>query len=311
MKDKLEFKAMTAVRFIEDNLHNPITREDIAAQSCLSLRQLSRLFQRCTGDTLAHYVKVRRLTEASKELVLSSETMLSTALKYQFHSPEVFTRAFRKAFWLNPSQFRRINCAYTAKQRNFFSDRQLGTIQQSNYDCPDLITVPARHFVGLVSVQPHYGFQVEQNIEEGISLTDRLWDYLPNIHGAMDQWVWNIAFIRQTMNDFHEIENFFAVEVTAEVNPPSELTCLCLPCSQYARFIHAGSDSDIALALSLAFQWLEKSPYFLGDAPSLCRIDPHQKYPTEIYLPINRLFSPQLRWWQGYHNDYLLAIAGH
>lgn len=310
MNDRFEHKVAIALRFIENNLEHPISREEIASEANLSLRQFHRVFYRCTGDSIANYVKIRRLTQASKHLIHSSDSVLTTALKYQFNSPEVFGRAFQRAFWHLPSHFKQIGSAYTAKQRDSLLGEQMGTIQRSNMNQPDILCLPTRHFVGFLCVQPHYGFRVAENLNEGKSLTDLLWDQVSTLAGVVDQRVWNIAFVQRALPQFHEIENFYAVEVKKPLTTMYNLTCLQVPSGQYARFMLLGPQRDMSLLLSLAFQWLEKSPYYLGNAPSLCRIDPNLQQPTELYLPISSVFLPYLTWWQGYDAKYLKAIGG-
>ncbi len=54
------------------------------------------------------YVKRRRLAEAGSDLVMKKEKVIDVALKYQYGSPEAFTRAFYAEYGKNPSEFKGI-----------------------------------------------------------------------------------------------------------------------------------------------------------------------------------------------------------
>ncbi|WP_156104689.1 helix-turn-helix transcriptional regulator [Spirochaeta lutea] len=50
------------------------------------------------GHSLYKYVQTRRLAEAGAELLLGRGKVIDLALKYQYGSPEAFTRAFDKEY---------------------------------------------------------------------------------------------------------------------------------------------------------------------------------------------------------------------
>jgi AraC family transcriptional regulator len=53
----------------------------------------------------------RRLSEAAGELLETPHKVTDLALAYRFHSPEVFTRAFRRMFGAAPLEYRRAGAA--------------------------------------------------------------------------------------------------------------------------------------------------------------------------------------------------------
>lgn len=96
-----------AVKFIEENLCNPITQEDIANNCFCSLSGLQKTFQYATHHSIKDYIEKRRLTEAARDLLNSDDSITEISLKYQYGSPEVFTRAFVRIWGEKPSSFRR------------------------------------------------------------------------------------------------------------------------------------------------------------------------------------------------------------
>ena len=99
-------KIHTVIEFIEGNLKEPISSENIAGSASLSLRHLQRTFKEVTGHSVMKYLKNRRLENALHELVSTEKRILDVAVDFQFQSQEVFTRAFRQYFGVSPRTMR-------------------------------------------------------------------------------------------------------------------------------------------------------------------------------------------------------------
>jgi len=100
---------MMALEYIEANLTNPISLEDVANAACISLSHLHRMFTRVFGCPLKEYITKRRLCSAAYDLVHSDTSITELAFAYQYGTVESFSRAFRRHFRTSPSSFRRQN----------------------------------------------------------------------------------------------------------------------------------------------------------------------------------------------------------
>jgi len=98
-----------ALEYIEDNLCDEISQEDIASACYCSLSSLQKLFRYVFRVSIKEYISKRRLTHAAKELINTDNSIIDIALKYQYNSHEVFTRAFSKAWGKTPQMFRSKN----------------------------------------------------------------------------------------------------------------------------------------------------------------------------------------------------------
>lgn len=85
-----------------------------------------------TGVTVAEYIRKRRLTLAAKELTEQHTKVIHVALKYGYESPESFSKAFRKAHGVSPSEVKNSNKMMKAFPRLSFQIQLKGE-KEMNY----------------------------------------------------------------------------------------------------------------------------------------------------------------------------------
>ena len=96
-----------ALAYIEQHLTEKIELEDLADTANYSAWHFHRLFQAMIGYGVGDYIRRRRLSEASRELVFTKAAIYDIALKYQFESQAAFTRAFKSFHGITPGLLRR------------------------------------------------------------------------------------------------------------------------------------------------------------------------------------------------------------
>ncbi|MDF2537524.1 MAG: transcriptional regulator, AraC family [Herbinix sp.] len=96
-----------AINYIEDNLCNEFTLEEVANSCFSSLSGLKKLFSYAFHHGLKEYVSKRRMTHAAYDLINTDLSVTEVAMKYQYNSPEVFSRAFFKVWGTPPSAFKK------------------------------------------------------------------------------------------------------------------------------------------------------------------------------------------------------------
>ncbi len=102
---------MKALDYIEVNLTNEISQNDIAKHCSYSISSLQKMFRKVFHIGIADYIGRRRITAASRDLLGTDDTILDIALRYGYNSHEVFSRAFIRIWGESPSRYR--------KKRNF------------------------------------------------------------------------------------------------------------------------------------------------------------------------------------------------
>ena len=93
-----------AVDYIESNITDEISGNDIAKLVCCSTYQFGRVFSYIVGVSFSEYIRRRRLTLAAIELQSGDTKVIDAALKYGYSTPESFTRAFSELHGVTPKQ---------------------------------------------------------------------------------------------------------------------------------------------------------------------------------------------------------------
>lgn len=98
-----------ALKYIAQNLHEAITRQELSRQSGLSASHLAYLFQRTLGASFKSFLAIARIEEA-KQLLIAKPYMSITEISFQvgFGDLRHFERTFKRVVGLPAKQFRNL-----------------------------------------------------------------------------------------------------------------------------------------------------------------------------------------------------------
>lgn len=100
------FNAVLA--YIDANLEGVLSVKTLSRVANFSEFHFHRQFTAFVGVPVSRYVQLMRLRRAAHCLAsLADHSVLDAALGAGFESPEAFSRAFRRAFGMTPSAFRK------------------------------------------------------------------------------------------------------------------------------------------------------------------------------------------------------------
>lgn len=94
------------IDFIEENLAQSYSPEELSKVAALSPFYFQRLFTRLVKRPVNEYVKMRRLARACETLKDKGKRILDVALEHGFNSHEHFTKTFKSAFGITPEEYR-------------------------------------------------------------------------------------------------------------------------------------------------------------------------------------------------------------
>ena len=93
---------------VANSLDTPATTQDLARQAYQSRTQFHRLFRTVVEETPGAMRRRLLLERAAWQLTHTGTSVTDVALDANYGSLEAFTRAFRKAFRISPSRYRRM-----------------------------------------------------------------------------------------------------------------------------------------------------------------------------------------------------------
>ena len=92
---------------IQEHLDEALDLEELARVACFSSFHFHRIFAAMTGETIADHVRRLRLERAAMELRSGAKQVIQVALDAGYEAHEAFTRAFKMAYGISPTEFRR------------------------------------------------------------------------------------------------------------------------------------------------------------------------------------------------------------
>jgi AraC-like DNA-binding protein len=108
--------AEAAKTVLAQDFREPVSLDEVARRAGSSVFHLCRTFRRHTGSTLHGYRNQMRLRTALEQVAAPASDLTDLALDLGYSSHSHFTSAFRKAFGMAPSTFRRKATAQSVRE---------------------------------------------------------------------------------------------------------------------------------------------------------------------------------------------------
>lgn len=98
-----------AMEYMQYHYDQPMTLEDIARQSHLSVSRLAHLFKEHVGITVIEYLTNIRINQAKQRLLGGDGNCTQICFEVGYNNQSYFTRIFKQVTGMTPRQFRREN----------------------------------------------------------------------------------------------------------------------------------------------------------------------------------------------------------
>ena len=189
------------IQRIVDEIDDCIKRHDDEA---LTLRALSRTlgysefyttrkFKEISGMQVRDYLRRRKLAFALKEVRDGSKSLLNIAVEYGFSSHEAFTRAFKSAYGVTPSEYRRrprpvvLRTKINPFDRYFLGLGEIGMLKSTEDIKIYFVTIPAHKFLHVKNYESngYWDFWQKQSLIPGQDC-ETVCGLLDSIKGKLD-----------------------------------------------------------------------------------------------------------------------------
>ncbi|MDN5201914.1 AraC family transcriptional regulator [Fulvivirgaceae bacterium BMA10] len=251
-----------AVKFIEENLKNGLSIDSIAQRACYSKYHFIRIFSAMVGESVGDYVRKRRISESSKELISSGKSILNIALDYQFESQEAYTRSFKSIYNTTPGTYRKQGVHQIAFEQKVLSPTRLDHLKNNISLQPNIVEIPVRKLVGIRLKT--------SKVDNRIPL---LWQtFMKRIHeikynkntGRYGLHPYDSELTMESLSETWEFEKWATVEVTDPDQVPEGMETYILQAGKYAVFSHKSGITGIQMSFEYIYgTWLQNSEYQL------------------------------------------------
>jgi AraC family transcriptional regulator len=282
------------IDYIEHNIKEKLTLEDIAGCINLSKYHLHRIFKSMTGKTLMDYVRNRKLSCSLHELLNTDLKIIDIASEYNFDYEQSYIRSFRNVFSTSPHRYRQnrgtveitdrldLNMIYPIAQQGFILN-------------PAILLKPAFLLAGIrhyVVHEDNRKYHVLNKLGNEFFYTHR-----SKIRNKINP---NVYYGYVEYSDNMQLSSHYttAVEVSGLEAIHQEMTGHCVPARKYAVFkyigLHHPRNTTIASLSGIyeyAFRdWLQHAGYWMSDPFHFERIDvdvAREDYcEVELYIPV-------------------------
>lgn len=179
--------------YIKRNDNESLNLGYLSKQSGYSEFYLSKKFKEISGMQFKDYLRHRRLAFALKELRDTSKGILDIALQYGFSSHEAFTRSFKEAYGVTPSEYRRhpIPVALRTIIKPFdcyLTETGVDTMKKSEQEIKTyFVTIPAHKFLHIRNYESigYWDFWQKQSLIPGQDC-ETICGLLDSIKGKLD-----------------------------------------------------------------------------------------------------------------------------
>ena len=96
-----------ALEYVDDHLNEEMSVESLAKHFHFSQYYFHRMFSIIVGKGITAYMRDRRLLHACMQLINSKKSVLDIGLDCGYNSAQSFSRAFRAAYGVPPSEYRK------------------------------------------------------------------------------------------------------------------------------------------------------------------------------------------------------------
>ncbi|WP_337050556.1 AraC family transcriptional regulator [Priestia megaterium] len=278
-----------ALDYIEENLTNDIDFREVARLALCSEYHFKRMFSFLAGITLSGYIRRRRLTLAAFELKDSNIKVIDVAIKYNYSSPDSFTRAFQNLHGITPSEAKKSGSSLKAFPKMTFQLSIKGG-NEMNYRIEEK---EAFHIVGIKErvpiifhgVNPKIAAMWESLNDETIRELKELSNVTPL--GLLSA---SVNFSEGRMEEKGQLDHYIGVATTKDC--PNHLVQLEVPAGTWAVFEAVGPFPDTLQDVwgRIYSEWFPASTYEQVEGPEILWNE-HKNvtsptFKSEIWIPV-------------------------
>lgn len=267
------------VAYINNHLDETLDLKTLANEAALSDFHFHRIFKALKGEAIGGYITRLRLEATARLLRYTALTIEEIAFNIGYETPASLSKAFKKQYGINPTEYRTNKDTYIMKKEIINPDLALKT--------PKIVTLEPKNLI-YVALTGAYG-----SLDYGKAY-EQLWAVIK----AQKLFTKGIESICISYDDPKITEGSLqrsdvCLAIHKPATPQDEVSCKTLAGGKYAVFFYQGSYENLSQVYDTAVRWVIDHQYTLREEPFFekylndARRTPKEKLKTEIYIPIN------------------------
>jgi len=281
------------LNYIQDNLDNNLTLDELSKQACFSPFHFHRIFSGMLGESVKELVRRLRLERAALQLQNSSMSILQISLAAGYESDMAFSRMFKAKTGLPPSVFRKSKhvkypCLSTASIRYITNEHISSFEPLVNKELNMKVMIKQVDDI-LVAFVRHVG---------PYQACGQAWDTLcgalaPEGLLGGDAKMIGVSYDDPDVVEVAKLRYDACISVDSSFEQFEEVGLQTILGGRYAVTTHIGSYDDLSITYRQFFgQWLSQSKHEAADKPcfEIYLNDPESTAPedlvTDIYMPL-------------------------
>lgn len=279
-----------ALNYIEEHLDREIKLEQVAKLACCSSFHFQRMFSYMAGVPLAEYIRRRRMTKAAFDLQHTADKVIDVALRYGYHSPTAFNRAFQSIHGIAPSDARHEGSRLKAYHPISFKITIRGEAEM-NY------RIETKDTFRIVGVKMQCPWTPEK--QEGFTEVPKFWmehnqkGTIPELCKLMDQEPLGVLGI--CVGDWQTTGSFdYYIAVSSSEPVPEVMATYDVPACTWAVFECKGPMPTAIQSMQkrIMTEWFPNSGYQYADAPDIEQYtegdQSSEDYLCYIWVPVQK-----------------------
>lgn len=268
-----------AVDEIEKHLTDSIDYDEIASITKCPIYYFQKFFLYLSGVSLNEYIRLRRLSLAAVELQKDKAKVIDVALKYGYHSPTAFNRAFKTFHGTAPSLVKKGNAVFKSYPPIQFSMSKQG-------GCELKFHIERKQAFRILGV----ACPLDTSLENNFKVIPMEWDKAVNNGKLMELLQMNDSEPKGLLgiSDHHSTEWKYYIAAASTLYH-NEFEACVIPASMWAVFTGSGTNVSLQdLERQVIMEWLPTSGYQCRDVPDVeyyIQADPQEAI-YEYWLPI-------------------------
>lgn len=275
----------SAMEYIETNLADTISYDEIAQRACCSTYHFQRMFPFITGVTLSEYIRRRRLTLAAFELQTTGSKVIDVAMKYGYDSPEAFARAFKNLHGIMPISARDTGVSLKAYPRMSFHISIKGDVEM-NYRIEQRDSFEMFGVYGIINADQKTAFSEVPQFRIKCD-DDGSVDLMNDLLGRFGDTMLHAALYDHTKEFFKYL---ICYHLPKGLEIPERFTKLAVPTLTWAIFPEPQCDMQ-KLWERIYSEWFPTSEYEQVEGPTFemyYGMARHGNVSGEIWIPVKK-----------------------